>query len=294
MSSKRILLAYDGSACADAAILDLKRAGLPPKVSLLVVSVADVFLPPATGLTEESIPESVVVSVQKGWDLADQKVKEAKALAQKAAKKIKTSFPGWQVQAESFADSPSWGVLRKAKEWKADLIVIGAHGLPSPGRIMLGSVSQMIATQASCSVRIVRGKSEDVKSPCRIVIGVDGSAASGKAIDEAALRIWKKGSAVHLVTVRDSRILTAGHLTAKTLHRRVEEAKRKLGSRGLIVTALDKAGDPKKVLLQEAERWGADSLFVGARGLTGVKHLLIGSVSASLAARAHCTVEIVR
>jgi nucleotide-binding universal stress UspA family protein len=67
-----------------------------------------------------------------------------------------------------------------------------------------------------------------------------------------------------------------------------------LHERGLAVSSVITAGDPKQVLLDEAEHWGADSLFVGARGLSRVERFLLGSVSAAVAARAHCSVEVVR
>ena len=44
--SMKVLIAYDGSPCADAALDDLKRAGLPGAVEVLVVSVAEFWLPP--------------------------------------------------------------------------------------------------------------------------------------------------------------------------------------------------------------------------------------------------------
>jgi nucleotide-binding universal stress UspA family protein len=76
--------------------------------------------------------------------------------------------------------------------------------------------------------------------------------------------------------------------------RLIEEAAKKLRNRGLTVTHLQSDKSPKSVLLEESEKWKADCIFVGARGLSGLKHFLIGSVSAAVAARAHCTVEVVR
>ena len=185
--------------------------------------------------------------------------------------------------------------------------MVGAHGLHSTSRLALGSLSQLVATQAPCSVRIVHEKPEDVSSSPRIVIGVDGSAFSYEALDEVASRNWKKGMAIHLITVTDSRMMTAMFSSEKMLRellektpedrwakRLIDHATHKLSSGGFTVTSFNKEGDPKKVLLEEAQRWGADCLFVGARGLSGIKYALIGSVSASLAARADFTVEIVR
>lgn len=305
-TAKKVLIAYDGSDCANAALEDLKKAGLPPKTEVWVVTVADIFLP--TGeFSEESIPESIAVAVKKGWDHASQLVKESQKVAEKAAQKIKSAFPEWKVNAEAFADSPSWGIIKKAQEWKADLVVVGARGLHSTGRLALGSLSQLVTTQVSCSVRIVHAKPTEVASPSRIVIGVDGSSSAYEALSEVASRNWKNGVAIHIISVVDPRMKTAMFSSEKTLRELAEKklegpwakelidnATKKLVSKGFAVTSFHKEGDPKKVLLEEAERWGADCIFVGARGLSGIMHALIGSVSASLAARAHCTVEVVR
>jgi len=61
-----------------------------------------------------------------------------------------------------------------------------------------------------------------------------------------------------------------------------------------VVSTLVVDGDPKALLPREAERWQADSIFVGARGVRGVERFLLGSVSAAVAARAPCSVEVVR
>ena len=40
----KILIGYDGSNSADAALSDLKRAGLPHEAEALIISVADVMM----------------------------------------------------------------------------------------------------------------------------------------------------------------------------------------------------------------------------------------------------------
>jgi nucleotide-binding universal stress UspA family protein len=67
-----------------------------------------------------------------------------------------------------------------------------------------------------------------------------------------------------------------------------------LQTQGLEVSSVIREGDPKHVLLDEAAHWEADGLFVGARGLSRVERFLLGSVSAAVAARAPCSVEVVR
>jgi nucleotide-binding universal stress UspA family protein len=68
----------------------------------------------------------------------------------------------------------------------------------------------------------------------------------------------------------------------------------RLRQAGLTTTVELKRGNPKHVLVEEAKSWGADSIFVGAQGVRGIDRLLLGSVSAAVAARAHCSVEVVR
>ena len=82
-----------------------------------------------------------------------------------------------------------------------------------------------------------------------------------------------------------------GHGWAK---KRAAAVERELRDAGLKATSSVRDGDPKRVLVAEAERWGADCLFVGAKGHGRLDKIMLGSVSASVAARAHCSVEVVR
>ena len=74
----------------------------------------------------------------------------------------------------------------------------------------------------------------------------------------------------------------------------VDGAAEKLGSAGLKVSIVVKEQEPKALLCGEAKDLMADSIFVGARGMGRLERFLIGSVSLGVAARAHCSVEVVR
>jgi hypothetical protein len=64
----KILIGYDGSECADAALVDLQRAGLPEIAEATVLSAADVFLPPQD--ETETISETFPLYVPLGVKLA--------------------------------------------------------------------------------------------------------------------------------------------------------------------------------------------------------------------------------
>ena len=73
-----------------------------------------------------------------------------------------------------------------------------------------------------------------------------------------------------------------------------EAAESTLRTVELQVASLIEEEDPKQFLIAEAERCGADSIFVGARGLNRIERFFLGSVSAAVVSRAHCSVEVAR
>jgi nucleotide-binding universal stress UspA family protein len=75
----------------------------------------------------------------------------------------------------------------------------------------------------------------------------------------------------------------------------VKELRAELENKGVTVSSAVVTGDPKRVLVQHAEEFGADCIFTGATGFSNpIERFLVGSVSAAVAARAHCSVEVVR
>ncbi len=309
----KVLIAYDGVNPVTRMIKDLQRAGLPENVEAMVLTAVDAFMPPEVGYSELSIPESSVTYIETMRKTASDRIKKELKQAQKTAKQaagqIKAVFPHWTVEPEGVVDSPAWAVVKKAGEWKAHLVVVGSHNQRKISKFFLGSVAQKVVTETTCPVRIVRGEPEETDSPVRIVLGVDGSPDSELAVNAVAERLWKKGSAAHLVTVVDTRMSTAvaapdsaagkwikkqDRMEQDWIRRMSESFEKKLKADGLVVSTLVKGGDPKRLLVEEAEKWGADCIFVGARGLNMIERFFIGSVSAAVAARAHCSVEVVR
>jgi nucleotide-binding universal stress UspA family protein len=171
MSEKmKILIAYEGSSCADAALDDLECAGLPQEVKALILSVAEVFLPPPS--PAPAFPAHVPAAVQRAWTQATHALEDAHTLAQQARARLLTSCPAWDVGAEACADSPAWAIIKKAETWQPDLIVVGSHGRSALGRFVLGSVSQKVLTEAPCLVRIGRQRRQAAPGPLHLLIGM--------------------------------------------------------------------------------------------------------------------------
>lgn len=279
----KLLIAYDGSTCANAALEDLKRAGLPEQLEAVVMSVAAlVFLPTDSELTDdEVVSPGAVAMVSSLHREAREALRQAHTTAREGASRLKKVFGGWRVSCLADGEAPAWAVIRAAAHVHADLIVTGAHRHSSAGgRLILGSVSQRVLYDADCSVRLARCSDQQHDGPVRVVVGFDGSNESQAAVDAVAARKWPNGSEVRVVTAGDAVESNGQH----------EE----LSAAGLLASEVVKHGDPVQVLVHEAEEWGADSIFVGTRNLHGLRHLLRGSVASAVAARAQCSVEVVR
>lgn len=305
----KILVAYDGSECANAALEDLKQAGLGTNVEALVMTVADVFIPPFDEEVDNTVPAYVPESVKRAHEHARNKLEQAEGLARRVSAQIRSIFPGWEVSYEAAADSPAWALIRKADEWKPDLIVMGARGLSVfGGRLILGSISQRVLYEASCSVRVARDSYRKAQNPIRLVVGVDNSSDSGAAVDEICKRQWPGQTEVRLLAVVDTVmpipdpadpsalkwIEVAEEENWDQVREIFDRVAQKLRNAGLHADVLIRRGNPADEILQEAHTWDADCIFVGARGTRGIDRLLLGSVSSAVSARAHCSVEVVR
>jgi Universal stress protein family len=122
----------------------------------------------------------------------------------KAFEKLTFLFPDWHIETLLLQGSRSYEITQKAREWKANLVVVGSQGKTKNKLIHLGSVSQKIANEVECSVRIVRGYIWKNSSPSRILIGLDCTKGSMLAVEEVAQRMWIMGSEVRLVAALDS------------------------------------------------------------------------------------------
>lgn len=305
----KILIAYDGSECADAALEDLKYAGLPTTTEALVLSVADVILPPPLDDADNSSPIYLPEGIKRAHERAERKLEKARLMAQQSAEQIRKNSPEWEVDHEAVADSPAWAIIRTADERKSDLVVVGAHGHSVlGGRMILGSISQRVLYEATCSVRVARSRQNDV-APLRLLIGVDNSPYSDAAVESVCQREWPSGTEVRLLTVVDSVLPIIPDLTQPEMVKWIEGADEdnwnevrqifqpfadRLRATGLDAAVEIRRGNPTNELVDEAESWGADCIFLGPKGIRGVERLLLGSVSSAVAARAHCSVEVVR
>ncbi len=165
----KLLIGYDGSDCAEAALDDLQRAGLPSEAEALVMTVADISLPPPPPSSFEIVEQAREVHVPSDLRRIEAEgsliIREARSVAERAVARLRANFPGWGITQgitlEAAVGSPARSLVKKANEWKSDLIVVGSLGQSALERFVLGSVSKRVLSEARCLVRVGRGRVED-------------------------------------------------------------------------------------------------------------------------------------
>jgi len=241
--------------------------------------------------------------------LIDAKEAGAKFLGEAAERLGKA---GWSTEVEVVLGNPRHAICENAEEWRADFLLLGSHGLRALERLAFGSTVRAVLRHAACSVEIVReakGTTALGVHAKRILVATDGSEFSDAAVRSVAERPWPKDTEVMILSVPEFplwlgqfprfQLVQAAELTEAALDAArdaVARAKETLRRSGLAITTRIPAerDAPPKVILDEAQEWGADMIVVGSHGRRGFDRFALGSISEALALHAHCSVEVVR
>ncbi len=175
------------------------------------------------------------------------------------------------------------------------LLSIGSRGLDALDRFMLGSISNHAIHHAPCSVLVVKESPRPLR---HVVLGIDGSAASDKAV---------KFLMRHVNPILDGPdqeplMVTVTHTVPSFKYPEVKEIGRKLVQRygdklaksGFQVREALRLGKPSDEILTVAKQDKADLIVTGAKGLGAIRRVLLGSVSTRVVQHAHCGVLVVR
>jgi nucleotide-binding universal stress UspA family protein len=142
----KILLAIDGSTFSKAATQAV-IARIRPRGSQ--VRVLHVVEPPSLLVTREM--GGYDPALDAAWEAES---KQAEALVANTAGMLRSK--GLKVSTSAELGDPKSEIVDAASKWRADLIVLGAHGRKGLTRFLMGSVSEGVARHAPCSVEIVR------------------------------------------------------------------------------------------------------------------------------------------
>lgn len=146
----KILIATDGSDYSKAAVEKCCEMIInPANADVLIVSSYEDAYP--------IMAEPFALSGEYYQQLEDAVSEMATNFVTDAEKMIHSKFPGAKFTVKTYVlrGPPDQQIIERAKEWKADLIVVGSHGRGFWGRL-LGSISNGVVHHAPCSVLVVR------------------------------------------------------------------------------------------------------------------------------------------
>ena len=286
----RVLVASDGSASAKAAVTTV--LGFPWPARTRVQGVTASLVPP-------NYRQAVVLAALG---------RTAQAIAASARRTLSRRWPEAEVTVVS--TPPVAAVLREAARFDADVIVLGWRGHGAVRRFLVGSVSRGVVRDARCAVLVVRRRQREVR---RIVVGVDGSANAQRAVALLNRLPAPRGGHVTLVSAVDHLGVPSHPLApraaAATLVAegtrinadRMAQAEKALASAEAALTGAGwrvrtrvTVGAPLRELLAIVDSADADLLVVGARGVSGMRRLLLGSVAEGALNRCPVPVLVVR
>jgi len=274
-----ILLGYDGSAGSDRALSWAAREARSRGAVLTVCLAWTEWYDARPGSAEPP-----------GDGVADHARKAAEQVAARGLRAAQDLLGAQNARLLAVYGSPA--AVLCDHSLAADMVVVGSRGRGGMSGLLLGSVGLQVAAHAPGRTVVVRGHwRRNGYVPGPVVLGVDGSAcsqaAAAFAFEEAELR---HAPLLAVCALAD----TPGSLGGAG---RLQEGSENLISRfekehpEVTVLRQVSPGGPRPALLAAAHR--AQMLVVGARGLGGIRGMMLGSVSQAVLHHAPCPVAVV-
>jgi nucleotide-binding universal stress UspA family protein len=238
---------------------------------VLAARAAGLLTAPAGSLALIAVDDPSI-AVHAGWS-APQMLAELTEEAQAALERgIAEAEPLHNLDAKLAVGNPLHRLLAEIARRDATLVAVGSHGFSRAMGIALGAVSTHLLHAAPCAVLIARGPIEVGRWPRTIVVGLDGSPDSERALAVA-----------HELAGRfdlDVRVVTG----TQDAHVDLDAARR------LAPDLEEHDARPMDALKVAAET--TDLVIVGSRGMCGLRAL--GSLSERLAHEGRHSVLVVR
>lgn len=293
-STQPIIVGVDGSPVSQVAVDWAAHTAALRGVALKLVHVLN---PPVV----MAFPEVPMPSGYLQWqeDAGREVLANAVKTAEEAALAVGTGSRPITVTTEMISGS-SVPVLAELSG-RAQMIVVGSRGRGALARGLLGSVSTGLLHHATCPVAIVHDEDPLIPHPSKasVVVGVDGSPASERAVEIAFEEASFRG--VDLVAVHvwsDTGILEFPGVDWSVLQSGADETlAERLAGWGerypdVLVRRVVVADRPAHQLLEQAK--AAQLLVIGSHGRGGFAGMVLGSVSTSVANAARIPVIVAR
>ena len=280
---KKILVAVDGSESSRNALLQAFRLAVEEKCWVTVTSV----VPPFTGdLDLTGVKGDVRASLAKPCEEA---LREAEKLAQEERVLIKTVCE----EGETYER-----IVDLADGSNADVIVMGRRGLKKIDRALMGSVTARVIGHTQRDVLVVpAGATLGWK---KVLVATDGSKFSAIAVNKAIDFAKAYGGSLVVVSVVDvpTEFYAEAPQAVDDMIKKAKEytaaVKKQAESAGVTAESYIGEAEAFEAIIKLAKDEGVNMIVVGSHGRTGLRRLLMGSVTEKVIGHATCPVLVVK
>lgn len=282
---KKILVAFDGSESAKNALAVAVKLAKQDNSWVKVLDVVS----PYSGNTAETDGINTKTTSE---DLAGEIFAGVHAIADEEGIQISTTI----VQGEPFQQ-----ISALAEEEECDLIVMGRQGISHFERELMGSVTARVIGHTSKKVLVVpENFSWDGKWES-ILLAMDGSPICATANSEALEIARERSVKISALSVIKANISSESAAFSQAAARDIEmkaqsivnEFQEQAAAKGIDAVALVKHGQPHKEIVASAAELGVTVIVMCTHGKTGIKRLLMGSVTQRTIGHADCPVLVV-
>jgi len=269
----KILLATEGSEFSAGAEQEAINLASRLGSHLCVMSVVHGF-PEEDALALEHIIKKEADKAHRYMDVVISKAVEAGVKCEKILRNGQT---------------PYQEIVDTAEEQQVDLIIMGRHGKKNMMRLLVGASTAQVIGDAHCSV-LVTPRTTKIEGK-NILLAVDGSPYGDRATT-AAINLAKRLNApITLISVIHSEHKESRRREAETV---IDRTNKLMQAEGIRVESQIVTGRYAESIVETAENVGCDLIIVGSHGRTGLKKLLLGSVSERVIGLAQTAVLVVK
>jgi nucleotide-binding universal stress UspA family protein len=204
---------------------------------------------------------------------------------------------GAVIQTACAVGPPHERIVELAAAGSRDLIVMGAKGLSFIERALVGSVTRRVIGYTEKDVLVVPLQAQVGWD--KILLATDASPSSLGAKERALDLAQAYGSELLVVAVMELSAQLYWHAAVAAelrgmLQQHVEEIVAQAQSRNILVSGQVLEGTPYKTITAQAAQEKINLIVMGSHGHTGLKRLLMGSVTEKVIGHAACPVLVVK
>jgi hypothetical protein len=184
--------------------------------------------------------------------------------------------------------NPHEAILAEAEKGRYDLIIMGKHGSSGYKKLLMGSVTAKVISEAHCKV-LVAAEGKNIKGE-NILLATDGSTFSQGAETEAI------NMAARCPHLKEFTAISVAHTVQDLKHaeENINNVINKCNERNIKVDAHALVGEPYKIILQKAQETNTDIIIMGTHGRTGLERLFLGGVTLKVIGLSDCSVLVTK